>query len=108
MADRIPSRRVGPSWLKPRKPKPAADEQELDRFLNRAAWRKCREWYRKQHPLCERCRAAGRYVASAVVHHKIDRRVRPDLAYREDNLEALCEPCHNAESAHRAGGPPPR
>lgn len=106
--DAIPSRRDGPAWMRQRRPRPPADEKELDRFLNRAAWRKCREWYRKHHPLCERCRAAGVYTATAVIHHKIDRRERPDLAYHEDNLEALCEPCHNAESARRQIRRPPR
>ena len=106
--DPIPSRKDTRTWLKARKPKPPVDELELDRFLNRAAWKRCREWYRKQHPLCERCRAAGVYIATAVVHHKIDRRERTDLAYHEDNLEALSEPCHNAESARRQDRRSPR
>lgn len=101
MTNPIPSRRDRPSWLKARKPRPLADEKELDRFLNRAAWRRVREWYRAQYPLCERCRAAGDVTASAIVHHKVDRRDRPDLALDVQNLEALCEPCHNAESASR-------
>lgn len=104
----IPARKDGPAWMRQRQPRPPADEKELDRFLNRAAWRKCREWYRRRNPLCERCRAAGRFVPSAVVHHKIDRRERPDLAYDESNLEALCEPCHNAESARRQDRRSPR
>lgn len=108
MPSPIPSRKDARAWLPRRKPPPAPDEKELDRFLNRAAWKRTREWYRSLHPLCERCRAAGRIVPSAVVHHKVDRRERLDLAYSEDNLEALCEPCHNAESARRQRPRPPR
>jgi 5-methylcytosine-specific restriction protein A len=50
-----------------------------------------------QDPLCEPCLAEGRVTAAQQVHHKIDWRVRPDLAYDLANLESVCIPCHNAK-----------
>lgn len=67
-------------------------------FYGRAEWKRLRAAYRKRHPLCARCRRR----ASEHVHHKIPRRVRPDLSLSWSNLEALCAPCHGKE--HALGG----
>jgi hypothetical protein len=51
-------------------------------------WRKQRAWYLSAHPLCERCRAAGKTKVAEVAHH---------LQYEPPVLEALCRFCHEKE-----------
>lgn len=104
MTARIPSRPDGPPPALKRLERRArrdALELELDRFKSRKPWRVTRAAYLREHPLCERCKAGGRHVGATVVHHKVDRRERLDLALEPDNLEALCVSCHNAETARR-------
>ena len=50
-----------------------------------------------QHYECQRCRRRGKYTRAKVVHHKKHLREFPELALADDNLEALCEACHNEE-----------
>lgn len=74
-------------------------------FYQSAAWKRTRQTVVKRaNGLCERCKAAGLYVPGVIVHHKEyitptnvqDARVTLNL----DNLEYLCEDCHNKE--HKA------
>ena len=66
-------------------------------FYNSAAWQRCRAAYIEHvHGLCERCHRPG-----WIVHHKcyltpanID---DPSVTLNFDNLEYLCQDCHNAE-----------
>ena len=65
-------------------------------------WRRCRAEYLKSvGRICERCRAQGIMEPAAHVHHKI--RLTPDnihdprISLNWENLEALCEKCHQAE-----------
>lgn len=72
------------------------------RFYQSALWERTRVLY-MQHVdgLCERCRAAGAYVPGKIVHHKIyldDVKLHdPEIALCFDNLELLCQDCHNKE-----------
>ncbi|NLI22273.1 MAG: HNH endonuclease [Clostridiales bacterium] len=55
-----------------------------------------------QHGECERCRAAGVEGSVAkIAHHKIyltsDNIHDPRITMAWDNLEALCQDCHNKE-----------
>ena len=56
-------------------------------------WRKLRARFLTAHPLCEQCKAQGRYTAATEVHH-----IKP-LAdggtNDENNLMALCKSCHS-------------
>lgn len=74
-------------------------------FYQSDAWKKARQTaIKRANGLCERCRAAGRFVPGVIVHHKKyitpgnihDARVTLAL----DNLELVCEDCHNKE--HKA------
>lgn len=51
--------------------------------------------------LCERCLAKGLVVPARIVHHKIyltEENYRdPSVSLNLENLEALCQDCHNAE-----------
>lgn len=72
------------------------------KFYDSAAWKKCREGYRKKvGGLCERCLARGLIVPGDIVHHKIylteDNYKDPSVALNWDNLEYLCKSCHDQE-----------
>lgn len=71
-------------------------------FYNSAKWRQVAADYKKSvHGLCERCKKKGLYVPAKIVHHKIHLNEsnvnNPSVTYNFDNLEALCQDCHNAE-----------
>lgn len=55
-------------------------------------WRKLRTRFLNSHPLCEQCKAQGRYTLATEVHH-----IKP-LAdggtNDERNFMALCKSCH--------------
>lgn len=69
-------------------------DQTLERkFLHSRSWRKERNMYLDKHPLCERCLPIGRTVPAVLVHHKD----RNELNRAEENKEALCNSCHEAE-----------
>ena len=59
-------------------------------------WKKCRAAYLKKQPLCERCGNPATQV-----HHKIRLTPanikEPDTTLNFNNLEALCDSCHQLE-----------
>ncbi|QEK12590.1 HNH endonuclease [Crassaminicella thermophila] len=66
-------------------------------FYKSKAWKKCREAYIKSvYGLCERCGKPG-----YIVHHKILLTYQnindPDITLNWENLEYLCQNCHNQE-----------
>lgn len=63
-------------------------------FYSRPRWRRLRAMKLRSNPICERCPAAANEV-----HHRIERKKRPDLAFVLSNLESLCKPCHSRETA---------
>lgn len=74
----------------------------LDRTISRGfydsdAWRRTRAAYMEAHNhICERCGRPAR-----VVHHKVwldeSNIGDPSVSLNWDNLECLCQDCHNAE-----------
>ena len=71
-------------------------------FYQSKVWRKCRAGYfQYKHGLCERCYAPGK-----IVHHKEyitpDNIHDPHITLNWDNLELLCQDCHNRE--HHGSG----
>ena len=72
------------------------------KFYKTAAWKKCRAGYIKSvGGLCERCLAKGLIVPGYIVHHKIELTPEnvgdPAISLSYDNLEYLCQDCHNKE-----------
>ena len=66
-------------------------------FYHSKAWKDCRASYiMKVHGLCERCAAGGK-----IVHHKVylsEQNIHdPNITLCHDNLELLCQDCHNRE-----------
>lgn len=79
------------------------------KFYKSAAWKKLRENYiREQGGLCERCLARGMLVPAQIVHHKIyispENIKDPGITLDPENLEALCQECHNREHFAEAQG----
>lgn len=71
-------------------------------FYKSAAWKRARQTVIKRaNGLCERCRAAGLYRPGVIVHHKDyitpENIHNPGVTLNLDNLEYLCEDCHNKE-----------
>lgn len=71
-------------------------------FYKSKAWQDCRASYIKSvGGLCERCLAKGLIKPATLVHHKcyIDEQSihDPSVTLNWDNLEALCQDCHNEE-----------
>ena len=70
-------------------------------FYNSKEWQQCRAAYIEYvHGLCERCKRPG-----WIVHHKIyltqDNIDDTSVTLNFDNLEYLCQDCHNREHKGR-------
>ncbi|MBG9937441.1 HNH endonuclease [Bacillus tropicus] len=70
-------------------------------FYNGASWRKCKNGFmQSKHYLCERCGDIA-----VICHHKqyiTPQNINnPNITLNWDNLEALCQTCHNQE--HHSG-----
>jgi len=71
------------------------------KFYKSKAWRECRASYiSKVYGLCERCKQPGK-----ILHHKEyitpDNINDPNITLNHDNLEYLCQDCHNREHHER-------
>ena len=71
-------------------------------FYSSDAWKKTRAAYiKKANGLCERCRAVGDITPGKIVHHKKyitpNNINNPSITLSFNNLELLCEDCHNKE-----------
>lgn len=77
-------------------------------FYQSRPWRKCKNSYLSSiNYLCERCLVNGNYSKATIVHHKeyitpmnIN---NPNVTLNHDNLEGLCQTCHNREHHERHG-----
>lgn len=62
------------------------------------AWRKARNAYLQQHPLCVMCKDDGKLVAAQVVDHIIPHKGGQTLFWDSaGNWQALCKPHHNSD-----------
>ena len=76
-----------------------ASREMRRKAYNNTEWRKLRDTYIKEHPLCEDCLNEGKVVPAEDVHH-----IRSPFQNGEcnkallldyNNLMALCKQCHN-------------
>lgn len=92
MANKVPTYRVIPNRYE------ESPERKADRaFYSSARWRRLAKAYKKQHPLCE----CGCGQPSQEVHHIIDRKQAPELAFDWNNLKAMKKACHSKETRAR-------
>ena len=79
-----------------------------DDIIYSRQWKKLRECYLSQYPVCQRCiyheNTSAQSLIRISVHHIKRRNVYKDLAFDEDNLLALCERCHGYLSGLESSG----
>ena len=67
-----------------------------DNFYKTQRWKKLRKQaLRRDAFQCIECRKYFRSRTATVVHHVKPRELYPELQWRLDTLESLCEACHN-------------
>ena len=67
-----------------------------DKFYNSKAWEAAREArLEKDFYLCQSCLRNHEITTATMVHHKKHLRDFPELGLDIDNLESLCDACHN-------------
>lgn len=76
--------------------------KEQKQFYHSAAWKKCRrEYIASVGGLCERCLSKGIVRPGRIVHHKMyisaENIQDPEILLDRNNLEYLCQDCHNDE-----------
>lgn len=71
------------------------------------AWRKLRDTYMHQHPICEKCLKQGKITPATDVHHIRSPFQHGEINYNllldYDNLMALCKDCHGNIHAAQQG-----
>lgn len=67
-------------------------------FYDSRAWRKLSKLYRRQNPLCVKCKAKGFVKAVQIVDHVVSI-MDGGEPLAESNLQSLCIPCHNTKTA---------
>lgn len=63
------------------------------------AWKRIRDSYAAQHPLCELCQQQGQFVPTEEIHHRTP--LSEGGTHARDNLIALCKSCHSKIHAER-------
>lgn len=70
-------------------------------FYQSKAWEDCRLAFLSASYLCERCSTSSNPVIAKIVHHKTKLTQtninNPTVTLSWENLEALCQDCHNKE-----------
>lgn len=70
-------------------------------------WRKLRDTYLREHPICEECLAKGKVTPAEDVHHKRSPfrggEVNYNLLLDYHNLESVCKDCHGEIHAAQQG-----
>lgn len=85
-------------WTERNDQKKTWSDKENAAFYHTTAWRKLRNAFIFNNPVCKICKAHGTLVTANVVDHIIPIRyngAKLDVA----NLQALCHSCHNRKSA---------
>ena len=71
------------------------DKYERSSDVNRKygrAWKRIRDRYAAEHPLCEMCLKEGRLTPVQEVHHILP--VSKGGTHARDNLMSICQSCH--------------
>ena len=63
------------------------------------AWKRIRDSYVHEHPLCELCLETGKLVETEEVHHRIP--LSEGGTHARENLISLCKTCHAKLHAER-------
>lgn len=76
--------------------------KEAKKFYNSVAWKKVRTMALiRDNYLCQECMRKKKIKPADMVHHIKELEDYPDLGLVLENLESLCNPCHNGEHPDR-------
>lgn len=82
-----------------------ASREMRRKAYNNTDWRKLRNNYIKEHPLCEECLNKGKVVPAEDVHHIRSPFSNGEINYAllldGNNLKSLCKECHAAIHNHK-------
>lgn len=67
-------------------------------------WRKAREAFLREHPLCREHERRGQVAAATVVDHIVPHKGNQTLFWDRRNWQPLCATCHSAKTAAEDGG----
>jgi 5-methylcytosine-specific restriction enzyme A len=84
-----------PLWVLPSKKFERVEVKS--NFYNSRTWRKCRAAFMAVNPLCEHCKLDGIITPATVCDH-IKQIKLGGAEYDANNLQSLCEICHNKKS----------
>lgn len=69
-----------------------------------ARWRRAREVYLQNNPLCVMCEAEGELTPATVVDHRIPHKGNYELFWDVSNWQSLCKQCHDRKTVKEDGG----
>lgn len=95
----------------PKKPKVERQDTDMRNLRQKAyqntKWRKMRDTYMHEHPICEECLKQGKVTPAEDIHHKRSPfqkgEVNWNLLLDYNNLEAVCKDCHGRIHAKQQG-----
>lgn len=76
------------------------DNMHIATFYTTSQWRNARNIKLSESPLCQRCLTNGYVTQAKIVHHIIEVRDDWERRLEHENLESICQACHNKE--HKA------
>ncbi|MCH4175899.1 MAG: HNH endonuclease [Streptococcaceae bacterium] len=83
----------------------ARERDEIDKLYKTTRWKKLRiVVIRRDFGLCQECKRRGIITKGRIIHHKIEARDDLSKFWDIDNLEVICDSCHNKEHPERSGG----
>ena len=68
------------------------------------SWRKARDLFLRQHPLCKLCMEDGRREPATCVDHVAAHKGDMAVFWDSSKWQALCTPCHSGKTAREDGG----
>jgi 5-methylcytosine-specific restriction protein A len=78
-------------------------------FYNSKAWEKCRRLALiRDNNLCQDCLKKKKLTPAEMVHHIKELTEHPELGLVLENLESLCNPCHNMRHSGSQASEPKR
>lgn len=72
--------------------------KRADPFYHSVAWRRLRAIVSAEEPCCRECERQGRTTLTEHIDHILPRTKRPDLELTRNNLQGLCQSCHNVKT----------
>ena len=75
------------------------NKNEWSTWYSTTRWRKARQIYLSQHPLCVECLKDNKLITADVVDHIIDHKGNIERFCDTNNWQALCKRCHDSKTA---------